>query len=579
MFAFLLIPAALAVMTSTVSAQLLSDHLEHPERNIAYVDSCARFWMPTWDEDLGGFYTNIDRTGQVIVPWGLNKNLLTQTRNAYGLIRAYQLTGETEYLDRAREALDWMLAHCWDPVYGGWYSSIGDDGQPLSPNSTRSAFDAHYALLGPAAYVEATADTVIGAALLQGLAHLEDTFWDDRPGFEGYYDRTNRDNTNPRGKSFNATVDAVTTHLLLQDLMTGEPACRQRLQVLAGQMVDHLVGSMPDQAIGFVEEFDSDWQPDNGETMTIMGHVLKTAWSLGRIHRLDGNPAWLQAANTLFDEVWTLGYDHSYGGPFKDFNRLTGDMLMWSNPDTAKAWWQMEQAVVAGLMLHGLTDDPRPLEMADETLAFFMEHFVDPVYGEIYENRTIRGEETWGTNKGGGGKAGYHSIETGYYAYLYGNLLLHGTPATLGYRFEAAPVDREIRLTPVALAPGELEIAGVRRNGLDWGGWDGPARTLLLPAGIGGEFTVEFRRTATGVAPRDHASRPAGIALDHGRPNPFNPSTLLPFRLAAATPVRLVIHNLAGQRVATLVDGTLPAGEHAAVFDNRAEGAAHARPW
>jgi len=553
-----------ALLATGLRAQFLSPHLEDPGRNVAYVDSCARFWMPSWDETRGGFYTNVDRDGSVIEAWGTNKNLLTQTRHAYGLTRAYQLTGDGEYLDRAREALTWMLDHAWDPVHGGWWSGLDEDGDPSAPGADRSAFDAHYALLGLAAYVEATGDAVIAAGLQAGLEHLETAFWDDRPGFEGYYDRTNSTNGDPRGKSFNATVDAVTTHALLLDLMTGEESWRRRCEDLAGQMVEHLVGSMPDQAIGFVEEFDADWQPDNSETMTIMGHVLKTSWCLARLHRLDGDPQWLDAATTLFDEVWELGYDRELGGPYKDFNRLSGEMLMWGNPDTCKAWWQMEQGVMAGLALNGLSADERPLQMADETLAFFMRHFVDPVYGEVYENRTRYGAQAWGLNKGGGGKAGYHSIETGYYAYLYGNLLLHGQPATLRYRFVPAAEARAVRLTPLALAPGELEIAAVERDGAPWEGFDGAERLLDVPA-EGGEFAVVFQRAASATgAP---AGRPASLALGDPFPNPFNPATTIPFRLARGGPARLSVHDLLGREVAVLVDGPLPAGEHAARFD------------
>ena len=59
---------------------------------------------------------------------------------------------------------------------------------------------------------------------------------------------------------------------------------------------------------------------------------------------------------------------------------------------------------------------------------------------------------------------------------------------------------------------------------------------------------------------------PAGFTLGPNYPNPFNPSTIIPYQLAALSEVRLEVFNLLGQRVATLVDGEQPAGFHAATW-------------
>ena len=62
------------------------------------------------------------------------------------------------------------------------------------------------------------------------------------------------------------------------------------------------------------------------------------------------------------------------------------------------------------------------------------------------------------------------------------------------------------------------------------------------------------------------------LGVEFGRiaPNPFHDSTRLEFRLASAAHVRLAIYDIAGRRVATLVDETRAAGLHEATL--RAQG-------
>ena len=59
---------------------------------------------------------------------------------------------------------------------------------------------------------------------------------------------------------------------------------------------------------------------------------------------------------------------------------------------------------------------------------------------------------------------------------------------------------------------------------------------------------------------------PARFALGPNYPNPFNPSTIIPYQLAASAEVRLEVFNLLGQHIATLVEGERPAGFHTATW-------------
>ena len=68
---------------------------------------------------------------------------------------------------------------------------------------------------------------------------------------------------------------------------------------------------------------------------------------------------------------------------------------------------------------------------------------------------------------------------------------------------------------------------------------------------------------------------PQSFSLGPNYPNPFNPSTIIPYQLPAAAPVRLEVFNLLGQRIATLVDRQQPAGFHTAAWNaNNAAGQA-----
>jgi mannose/cellobiose epimerase-like protein (N-acyl-D-glucosamine 2-epimerase family) len=542
----------------------------NPDNAIGYVDSCARFWFQVYDSVNGGFYTNVDRQGKVITSWGTNKNLLNQSRDAYGFTRAFMLTGDEKFLTMARHALDFMYQHAWDPTYGGWYNDIDNFGNPISPGTAKTAFYQHYALVGPAASVEATQDTLDWRWLKQGYASSEANLWDTRASFMGYFDASTPSWSSRSDKSFNATVDAITTHVLSLYLLTGDETYKTRLLQLADNMLEHLVGSMDQQVIGFVEGFTTDWTWDNNSanynTRTIMGHVLKTAWCFGRIHQLFPDSVFVAAAEKLTEDVLSKGYDHALGGPYKDYDRVNGSMFMYGQADTAKAWWQMEQAVTDGLMLYEITGKDKYLQMADETLNFFMTYFVDHVYGEVYSDRTRSGGQIWGDQKGDGSKAAYHSTELGYYVYLYGNLMLLHKPVTLHYKFMADTTTRLIPMNPVAYASPKYRIKEVRLNGNPYVNLDAEARTLTLPPGVGGHFTVTYE-PVTGAAVADRGSVPVSIELYQNYPNPFNPKTFVSFQLPVVSEVRLVVYDLLGREVALLVNETKAPGSYRVAFD------------
>ena len=73
-------------------------------------------------------------------------------------------------------------------------------------------------------------------------------------------------------------------------------------------------------------------------------------------------------------------------------------------------------------------------------------------------------------------------------------------------------------------------------------------------------FSFEPLALATAIADERDAT-PTAISLEN-YPNPFNAATALRYSVPTPAHVRLSIYNIEGQRVATLLDESRPAGEH-----------------
>ncbi len=140
-------------------------------------------------------------------------------------------------------------------------------------------------------------------------------------------------------------------------------------------------------------------------------------------------------------------------------------------------------------------------------------------------------------------------------------------------------VSGAVESEPALLAGGGLEMVygaadGVTKLGvLDL---DGPA---MITQGRTAILRLEGRHEVTAALVADldyrvHAASlstgpvlPTAYALHQNYPNPFNPSTVIAFELPGSVETRLEVFNVAGQRVALLVDRVLPQGIHEITWD------------
>jgi len=98
------------------------------------------------------------------------------------------------------------------------------------------------------------------------------------------------------------------------------------------------------------------------------------------------------------------------------------------------------------------------------------------------------------------------------------------------------------------------------------------ALELAFPTGVYSyrAFRFPWRPVATGV--KAAAGVPRSFSAEQNYPNPFNPATVIGYSIPEARNVSLVVLDILGRRVATLVSGREEAGYHTARFDGTGMG-------
>ena len=133
--------------------------------------------------------------------------------------------------------------------------------------------------------------------------------------------------------------------------------------------------------------------------------------------------------------------------------------------------------------------------------------------------------------------------------------LLHLDLAKVGDNYEA----QVTRIAGGFSNPIDAEIIDNRIYVIEWGG----GRGLW-------EIVLPLAPTETAVAEAEGVV-PSEFALAQNFPNPFNASTTITLQLALPSQVELAIYSISGQRVRTLISGSLPAGHHRLQWDGRNE--------
>lgn len=95
-----------------------------------------------WDNHHGGFYTLVTRQGDVKTA---TKTAYGNAFGIYGLATYYKASRDTAALHLAQKAFRWLEEHSHDPLYGGYFQHLQQDGTPIQRTAgTPSTSDLGY---------------------------------------------------------------------------------------------------------------------------------------------------------------------------------------------------------------------------------------------------------------------------------------------------------------------------------------------------------------------------------------------------------------------------------------------------
>jgi mannobiose 2-epimerase len=337
-----------------------------------YKDCAARGFSflqnKMWDNLNGGFYTLVDRMGNVKDNTGK-----VSYGNAFGIYacsRWYMASGDTNALALAKKCFWWLEQHAHDPVYKGYFQHLKPDGTPVKRTAD----------------VPSTSD--LGYKDQNSSIHLLEAFTE---------------------------LYAVWPDALLKERL-------QEMLVLIRDVITSPKGNL-------VLFFQPDWTPitfhDSSDAVILkhsnldhvsFGHDVETAYLLLEASHVLGwknDTVTMKVAKRMTDHALHTAWDEKNGG-FYDEGYYFKDKKGITIIRDSKNWWSQAECMNTLLLMadHFPNDPMQYYEKFKKQWQYINTYMIDHVYGDWYsEGLDTRPESKTGL-KGHIWKGTYHHLRS-----------------------------------------------------------------------------------------------------------------------------------------------------------------------
>ncbi len=360
------------------------------------------FWNALRDDELGGFYGNVDSA--LNVDKMAEKGCLLNSRILWFYSNAYDLLGDEILLDNARHAYEFLITKCYDGERGGVYWSVNADG---TPNDTQKhTYNQAFAIYALSSYYGVSEDK---AALDKAfeLFEIVEKNCTDEGGYLEAFDIEWKPFVNDK-LSENGVMASRTMNTLLHVMeaytelyrVSGDSRVSRRLEWILGEIADRVY--CPERRR--LEVF-FDLSMNSLIDLHSYGHDIEAAWLVDRACDVLDNAEVTQKMRpitaVLEDEIISAAYE----------NESLNNECCCGEVDKWRVWWVQCEAIIGFFNAWQKRPDRDDFLGAAQSIWNFTKKYVsdDRDGGEWHYQVDVSGTPDMGKDVAGEWKCPYHN--------------------------------------------------------------------------------------------------------------------------------------------------------------------------
>jgi mannobiose 2-epimerase len=364
-----------------------------------------RFWMTRMtDERHGGFYGRINGKSQLVE--NEDKGGILNARILWSFSSAFNHLGDIKYKEMASRAKDYILAHFFDPLYGGTFWTVDFKGRPA--DTKKQIYSQAFFIYALVEYYIASGDELCLEKAISLFHLIEEKSFDTLKN--GYLEAFSRKWNLLEDLRLSARDDnekkTTNTHLHILEAYTSlykvwkDKELAGKLRNLTNIFIDIIIDPDSHHLKLF---FDEDW--NSKSALISYGHDIEASWLIYEAAAVLEDKEFLR---TVEDSCIKLGVA-SLEGLQPDGSLIYEKEGAKGHADGDRHWWPQAEAVVGLLNLYEMTAQETYLEQAVRCWEYIEKHLVDHKNGEWFWSIFADGSVNTTDDKAGFWKCPYHN--------------------------------------------------------------------------------------------------------------------------------------------------------------------------